>query len=292
MADTEFSVKVDDEDIKLDLVDATLEQQNEANRIYNKAFADALKSGALLRAETDKVLKERGIWDDDKEEKLVSLQKEISQKLKVINGGNIKLWSDARSLALEVGDLRNDMRALLSERNNLDNNTVEAQAENMRFSYFVSACTVHNDSKQPYFASLADYRNSTSVVSIEAAQHYMDLLYGVGSDFEKGLPENKFMLKYGLCDDSLRLTNKEGEFVDREMRVTNEDGRYIDNGGNFVNIDGERLDEEGQLLVENLPFLDEDGEIIEAKEEALKVKEVEEDSTVEENTEQEKPIEV
>ena len=289
MTDTEFTVKLEDGEVKLSLVDANVEQQNEANRIYNKTFADSLKSGALLRAETERVLKERGIWDDNKEEKLVDLQKRISKKLKTINGGNIKLWSSARILALEVTDLRNEMRSFLAERNNLDNNTAEAQAENARFSYFVSACTVKED-KQPYFTDLADYQNSTSLVALEAARHYMDLLYGVGSDFEKALPENKFMIKYGLCDDSLRLTNKKGYFVDRDMKLTNEEGRYIDSEGNFVNVDGELLDEEGQLLVEPLPFLDEEGDVIEEDvvEDVTVEDKVEEDVTVEESTKTEK----
>ena len=274
MSDTEFTVTLDDNEIKLFLVDATIEQQNEANKIYNKTFADSLKSGALLRAETERVLKERGIWDDEKEQELIDTQKEIRQKLKTINSGNIKLWSDARNLALGVKKLRYEMRNLLVERTNLDNNTAEAQAENMRFSYYVSVCTVA-ENKQPYFNDLNDYLNCKTVVGFEAAKEYADLLYGLGSDLDKSLPENKFMLKYNLCNDDLKLINKDGCFVDDDMRLINKDGRYIDKNDNFVNVDGESVDDAGNLVVEEqLPFLDEDGDVIPLEVEESETKEV------------------
>lgn len=277
MSENNFTVKVDDNELKLRMAEATVEQQNEASKIYNKTFADSLSSGALLRAQTDKILEERGIWNEDKQNELVTLQKQIGKKLKKINGGNIKLWSDARNLALEVRDLRDEMRVLLVDRNGLDNNTAEAQADNIKFSYFVSVCTINEATNKPHFGSLSEYLNSNDIVALESAKKYADILYGIGSDFEKELPENKFLTKYGLCNDDLRLVNKEGHFVDDEMRLIDEDGRYVDADGNFVNIDGDPIDDDGNLTVDAQPFLDEDGD-------AIKIEEVETDSEVEEQT--------
>ena len=249
--------------------EATLQQQNEATKVYNRAFRDALESGALLRNKLEDYMRNQGMWNDEKQADLALMQREILDKEKQLAKGGIRL-SVAKDAALEMADKRAEIRAMLMERNSLDSSTAEGQADNARFDYLVSATLVYNDSNKPYFKDLADYRNkNTEAVSLEAARRLAQKLYGLDSNHEQNLAENKFLREFDFVDEDLRLLNKDGKLVDREGNLVNEDGRYIDEEGNLIDVDGNRVNEEGDYEFKRQPFLDDDGKPIEeAKEES------------------------
>ena len=249
--------------------EATLQQQNEATKVYNRAFRDALESGSLLRNKLEDYMRNQGMWNDEKQADLELMQKEILDKEKQLAKGGIRL-SVAKDAALEMADKRAEIRAMLMERNSLDSSTAEGQADNARFDYLVSATLVYNDSNKPYFKDLADYRNkNTEAVSLEAARRLAQKLYGLDSNHEQNLAENKFLREFDFVDEDLRLLNKDGKLVDREGNLVNEDGRYIDEEGNLIDVDGNRVNEEGDYEFKRQPFLDDDGKPIEeAKEES------------------------
>ena len=247
--------------------EATLQQQNEATKVYNRAFRDALESGALLRNKLEDYMRSQGMWNDEKQADLELLQKEILDKEKQLAKGGIRL-SVAKDAALEMSDKRAEIRAMLMERNSLDGSTAEGQADNARFDYLVSATLVYNDSNKPYFKDLADYRNkNTEAVSLEAARRLAQKLYGLDSNHEQNLAENKFLQEFKFVDKDLRLINKDGKLVDREGNLINEDGRYIDEEGNLIDLDGNPVNEEGDYEFKRQPFLDDDGKPIEDKKE-------------------------
>lgn len=267
----EFEVEEKGKTIKraFKISEATLQQQNEATKVYNRAFRDALESGALLRNKLEDYMRNQGMWNDEKQADLELMQKEILDKEKQLAKGGIRL-SVAKDAALEMADKRAEIRAMLMERNSLDSSTAEGQADNARFDYLVSATLVYNDSNKPYFKDLADYRNkNTEAVSLEAARRLAQKLYGLDSNHEQNLAENKFLREFDFVDEDLRLLNKDGKLVDREGNLVNEDGRYIDEEGNLIDVDGNRVNEEGDYEFKRQPFLDDDGKPIEeAKEES------------------------
>ena len=126
---------------------------------------------------------------------------------------------------------------------------------------------MYNDSNKPYFKDLADYRNrNTEPVALEAAKRCAQKLYGLDSNHEHNLAENKFLKEFSFIDEDLRLINNDGKLVDREGNLVNEDGRYIDGDGNLVDVDGNPVTVEGEYDFERQPFLNEDGKPIESKE--------------------------
>ena len=194
---------------------------------------------------------------------------------KKIAKGGIRL-KVAKDLALEMSDKRVEMRNILMQRNSLDGNTAEGQADNARFDYLVSASLVYSDSGKPYFKDLADYRNrSTEPVAIEAARRLAQLVYGLDSNYEKNLPENKFLSDFEFVDNDLRLINNEGQYVDREGNLLNEDGRFVDYEGNLIDRECNPVTEDGEYKFDQAPFLDDDGNPI-VKEEASAEEETEE----------------
>jgi hypothetical protein len=245
----------------------SLNDQREAQKVYNQAFTDAVKSKSVVRAKLDDLLQDQGLWNEEKQAKFTGLQRELLEGEKKLAKGGFSL-NEAKDLAVKMRRIREDIRDLISVRTSLDNHSAEGQADNARFNYLVSACLVYNDTKQTYFLNMEDYLNRAGEqIATLAAQNLANMLYGLDNDYESTLPENKFLKKYRFVDEKLRLIDKKGRFIDSEGRLIDEAGRYIDDSGNFVDKFGNRVDAQGEYVVESKPFLDDDGNPVVSDEE-------------------------
>lgn len=254
-----FDANIDGKSVTLAVVSPSLEDQREATKIYNTAFSDALKAKAVVRAKLDDLLVEQGLWDERKQNQFTELQSKVLDGERKLAKGGISL-AEAKKTALEMKKVREELRELISVKTNLDTHTAEGQADNARFNYLVSACTVYNDTKKKYFNSYDEYINkSADLVAILAAQNLAGMLYGLDADYESKLPENKFLKDYKFVDEKLRLVNKEGKLVDENGRLIDENGRFINEKGEFVDKDGNVVTKDGDYVVEFSPFLDDNG---------------------------------
>lgn len=254
-----IEVEIAGKKTELAVVRPNAKQRQEGLKYYNKAFREALESGAILRPKIESVMREQKLWDDNKENSLRQLQNKIAENEKKLKSGGIKL-SEAREIAISLRKQRAEIRTLTSEKINLDNNSAEAQADNAQFNYYVSACTVYGDNGKPYFKSYDEYmsKDDDPVVS-KAASAMAQIIYNLEEDYDKKLPENEFLVKFKFADQSLHLINKQGKKIDSEGRLVDDEGRYIDDNGNYIDINGDKIDKEGNYIVEHTPFLDEDG---------------------------------
>lgn len=254
-----FTVTINDKEVEFLIKSPSLSEQREAQKVYNQAFSDAVKSGCIVRGRLEDLLKEQGLWDDNKQLKMTTIQQEILDGEKSLAKGGISLNS-AKQIALKMKTLREDLRELIAVRTNLDNHTAEGQADNAKFNYLVSCCLVYKDSKKKYFDNYEDYLSRASeLVAIRAAQILANMLYGLDNDYEKKLPENKFLIKYKLVDSNLRFINKDGKFVDEDGRLVDENGRYINEKGQFVDKNGNLVDDNGEYVTDFQPFTDDNG---------------------------------
>lgn len=255
---------------------------------YNKAFRKALDSGALLRQKLSDYMTEQGIWDDTKQQKNDYFVDEINAKEKTINSGGIRL-SEAKEIALELRGLRYEFREFIAEKNALDQNSVEGQADNARFSELVRLCMLNPTTKKPYFQTQKDYdANGDQPWVAQASSELASMIYGLDPDYDNKLAENKFLKEFNYVNDDLRLVNNSGHLVDLEGNLIDEDGRYVayrddkqtEENKYFINRSGVEVvsitDEDGDVTwVEKgkevrQPFLDEDGNpILSAKKEDL-----------------------
>ena len=257
---------------------------------YNKAFRKALDSGALLRQKLDDYMREQDIWSDEKQKKNDEYVDSIQKMEEALQGGGIKL-SEAKEIALKLRETRAEFQGFLAERNALDQNSVEGQADNARFSELVRLCMLNPSTKKPYFQTQKDYDSAADQPwVIKAAGELAGMLYGLDPDYDKKLTENKFLKEFNYVNEDLRLIDKEGHTVDGDGRLIDDVGRFIayrtpeaqaakdEEQRYYVNRDGEEVvcikDENGEEtwvrkeLAERKPFLDDDGnEIITAKKE-------------------------
>lgn len=240
-----------------------LEIQREAQKVYNRAFSDAIQSGALLRAKLQDFMESQGLWDNEKQEKLKSLQNDIMNDERKLAKGGFAL-SEARNLSIELRKKRIQIAELVSTRSSLDGNTAEGQADNQRFNYLVSACLVYNDSRKPVYGTMDEYLlESSSDVAIQGAEALAKMLYDLSDDFESKLPENQFLKKFNFVNDDFKLVNEDGKLVDTDGRLINEEGNFVDENGDTVDRDGNKVDEDGNYVFEDTqPFLDKDGKPI------------------------------
>jgi hypothetical protein len=254
-----FETEIDNKKVELAVRSPSLQDQREATKIYNTAFSDALKAKAVVRAKLDDLMVDQGLWDAKKQKQFTDIQSTILEGERKLAKGGIGL-SEAKKIAFEMKKQREELRELISVKTSLDTHTAEGQADNARFNYLVSVCTVYNDSKKPYFNNYDDYLNRASEpAAILAAQNMANMLYGLDNDYENKLPENKFLSDYKFVDDKLRLIDKQGRLIDSEGRLIDESGRFINEKGEFVDKDGNPVSKDGDYIVEFKPFLDDDG---------------------------------
>jgi len=264
----EFKITEDDGTFKeYKMYEPSFADHREAKKVHNTAFNDAIESDGMLRDELQRKLKEKGAWTDSQDVEYDEIGTKIASGTKRLAEGGFSL-KEARKLAIEISVLRNKRRDLLMEISKLDNVTVEGQAENASFNYLVSACLVYNegDKEVKYFSGLEDYLNrGNSEVATTAANTLAGLLYDIGTDAEKNLPENKFLLEYGFVNDELGFINKDGRKIDADGRLVDDDGRLINEDGKFVDINGELITADGEYIVDFKGFLDDSGEIVAVK---------------------------
>ena len=235
----------------------------DAQLVYKQSFSSALKSGAILRQKLDQVMREQGIWDDTKQKEYDQIMVDINDNEKRLAGGGIAL-SEAKALAVEMRGLREDFRGLIAERTSMDGNTAEGQADNSRFNYLVYACMLDQEGKR-VFDSFDHYEErADEPFVVDSAAALAERLYGLDPDYDKNLPENKFLQDYSFVDKDLRFVNDDGHLVDLDGRLVDDDGRFIkyDNDGNkvYIDIDGNVVTEEGDYKMDFSPFLDDSGE--------------------------------
>lgn len=254
-----FTVEYEGKQLKLAVEMPTAKEMTEASKPYNKAFSDALKNGAILKHCIEKILKEQGLWDDEKKaewEKLQAENLEIEKKL----GRDTKSGETQETLvklAKKAKENRVKIAELNAPRTSLDNNTVESQAENVRFNHLVANCTRYEDTGKVFFKNFDEYVNeaNTHPVAKAAADKFAHLFYNVKEDWLADLPENKFLIKKGLAKYfpgyGVHYINADGKPVDEDGRVLRPDGRYVNAKDELVDKYGDRLDEDGNYIFDD-----------------------------------------
>jgi len=230
----------------------TPKQYEKARMTFNATFRKALESGAMLKQKLETYMREQNLWDDAKQSKVSEILAILTTGQVALEKGGIKL-NEAKDIALKMSNARAEMIELLQERNALEANTAEGQAQNMEFNHLVSLCTVYNLDGKPYYNSLDEYLEDDSEIALKSAQSLASLIYNT-EESRLDLPENKFLVKYKFVDEKLR-------FIDKQGRLVDSNGRLVDEEGNFINEAGERVDGNGELLKETVfaPFLDDEG---------------------------------
>ena len=103
---TGYSTLASHQEVELTVKAPSPKNQRESQKIYNRAFSDAISSGSIIRARLDGVMKDQGLWNDEKEKEYQTIQKLILDKERILAKGGISL-EKAKREALEMQKHRN-----------------------------------------------------------------------------------------------------------------------------------------------------------------------------------------
>jgi len=243
----------------------TRKELNDSQIVYNKVWRESLEKKAILRQKLNDYLIEQGVWSDDKQKQYEDFIKKINERELLIKKGGIPL-KKAKGIALELKKLRVEFRDLIAERTAYDTNTAEGTADNSRFDYLVSVCTLDPSTKKPVFKDLDDYNERGGESwAIKAASELANYIYNLDPSYEKNLPENNFLAKFNFTDKEGRFVNKEGHLISIDEngveRLIDEEGYFIaynESGEKYyVNRDGEKVERDQDIVT--AAFLDDDG---------------------------------
>lgn len=241
-----MTVKVGDQEKVITIKYPTSRIEAEANMYASKIFAKLAKEqneggSLLLRAQLDEYLRSIGLYTENDIKNITEIQETIDKlEAALIKGGAKK--SEGRKTAIELRRNRYTLLLLLAKRMEYDRNTIEYHSESGRINYIISKCLC-DEAGDPIFNSVEDYEFDDTGLKddlVEAIKRVGSICSSYDPDYEKKLPENKFLSKYGFCNESFDLIDSEGHLV-------NEHGKRIDKDGNELNENGEVVKVEKEI---------------------------------------------
>lgn len=224
----------------------------DAQRVSAKVWTDCVRDKIMTKKELNNFLYENGIWDKKKDLEQVLISDQIQELEKQLYTGGDKgkemKASEAKDLAIQMRVKRIELRDLIAEKMELEQNTAEAIADNAKFDYLVSRSTFFENG-DPVYKNVEDYEaNADSPIGSAAATALAEMLYALDKNFEANLPENKFLASQNMVNEELSLVDDEGHTVDTKGRRINEFGHYLNDEGQRTDVDGNLLDEEGNYI--------------------------------------------
>ena len=253
------TVKVNGEERVVEIHKPTPKIEAEGNMASSKVFAKLVKEKAedgksayILRSQLNSYLADIGIYSDEDINDINTFGDRIKELEELLAKGGRKK-SEGREAAIELRKLRYAMYTLLMRQTQFDKNTVEHFADNARMNYLVTKCICF-EGGAPIWTSVDDYESDSALQDMLAEP--VGILAGMISqydpEFENNLPENKFLKKYGFCDDKYRLINKDGQLVDTAGNLIDEDGNQVVKVEEPESV-GEFLEDEGDV-VSSVPY--------------------------------------
>lgn len=227
-------VKIGDETKKIEVHKPTPKMEAQANMESSKVFARLIKQknddGAaafILRSQLNDYLAKAGVYTEQDIEDLGAFADRIKELEDILSKGG-KKKSEGKTAAIELKRLRIAMYSLLLKQAEYDKNTVEHYAENARMDYLITKCVTF-EGGGAIFKNVEDYENDEVMqrALVEPIRELAAIVSSYDPDFEKNLPENKFLIKYGFANEDLRLVNKDGQLVDENGNLVDEDGNKI-----------------------------------------------------------------
>jgi hypothetical protein len=245
-------IEVDGKKVKVLVKRPSGAVSTKAGRVAAKVWTECIEDGIMTKKELKAFMEKRGIWTSKKDKTESDLQQEIAdleKELALGNGKTAKIRaSQGKDLAIKIRQKRIDLRDLISERLGLEGNTAEALSDNARFDYLVACCTYYENGEKVY-KTLEEYEErADDEIAFAAASAMAEMMYSLDNDFEKALPENKFLNKHHFTNEDGALINDKGQTVDLQGRLINSDGYYVNEDGDRIDIDGNLLDENGRYI--------------------------------------------
>jgi hypothetical protein len=252
MVNHKMTVTVDDKELTLVVSQPNDKQETDADIYSSQVFAKLAREknedgspAYMVRAKLDEFLRDCGIYTEKDFNNLSDIADRINSLESKLYAGQMSK-KEGRKLAVQLRIARYELLVLLNRKAAYDVNTIEHHCQNARMDYLITECIRLEDGSK-IFKSVADYKTDTDIKPhiLPCITKLASMVSSYDEDYEKKLPENKFLIKYGFCNEALDLVDPEtGKRVNEDGDFVNEDGELIDADGNVVDALGNKADRE------------------------------------------------
>lgn len=261
----EVEVKLEDGTVKKVLVKKPSNKLlSDAQLLGAKVWTNCTRDGIMTKKELEVFMRNRNIWDAEKDQQQQALVDSISSlERELALGTDGKLTKKrGKEIAISMRRLRLMLRNLISERLSLEQNTAEALSENAKFDFLVANCVYLEDGNTKVYNSLEDYSmKADDEVAYASANALAQMMYSIDKEFEEKLPENKFLKKFNFVNSDLSLVDAENNLVDIDGKRIDNEGYYLNEDGNRVDLEGHVLDSDGALALQ-AEYVDDEPEAV------------------------------
>lgn len=261
----QVEVKLEDGTVKKVLVKKPSNKLlSDAQLLGAKVWTNCTRDGIMTKKELEVFMRNRNIWDSEKDQQQQALVDSISNlERELALGTDGKLTKKrGKEIAISMRRLRLMLRNLISERLSLEQNTAEALSENAKFDFLVANCVYLEDGNTKVYNSLEDYSmKADDEVAYASANALAQMMYSIDKEFEEKLPENKFLKKFNFVNSDLSLVDAENNLVDIDGKRIDNEGYYLNEDGNRVDLEGHVLDSDGALALQ-AEYVDDEPEAV------------------------------
>lgn len=172
-----------------------VEQGQESDMAYAKAFNSSLKNGIVPRATMDFYIRDNGIWPQENETRIAELTDKIKDTLIALK---TEKDNDKRDeLRFNFVNQRNEILLLNSQKQALYNNTAEAKGEEAKISSLVWKCVQNEDGKRVWETE-KDFLNERD---IELVSSLLEKFVMFTSGLENRMNEIDSILENPIVED-------------------------------------------------------------------------------------------
>lgn len=166
--------------------------RKESDAVYAKSYRKAIAEGFFLEAEVDNIIKDRGIKAYNEKERK-EIDKEIKDFEIKFNSSSFSSFEEGMTAYNRILELRKGLDDLDRAKRELSTQSASIQAENERFSYFVTHCSFTVDNERVW-DKVEDYKDDLSELSNKFATEMIHIIYDgtreLMAELEKIRPEN------------------------------------------------------------------------------------------------------
>jgi hypothetical protein len=207
----------DDEELVLKFVRPSQKVLNKSDLIYRTAFSKALREGVLTNAEVDKILRERGIWDDTKEEEAAEIRTKINGLEEKLADSSLTNKQGA-ALCAEVSKTRLELLRHNSIYTTVADNTCENMGNEARTQYLCAACVYDNKTGLKVYKDVEDFKDRLDEVAAldsyrETMISSLEVVMGrdLPSDLTEEYAERKWLQERNLDASGEELKDDDAE---------------------------------------------------------------------------------
>lgn len=184
----EFTSTIEGKEVKLKLLVENVDIERRCDTEYHIAYTQLMKKGILPKATLEKQMSELGIWSEQDEETLTSLQRQLVDLQIKLEESNTH--EEGLAIAKEMGELRADCLKLIEGKAAVLSNSCESLADAIRRDAYIAYATVYAETNKRVFKDYHDFMlRAHEQVVLDAREQLLAIASKTFQDSLTYLPE-------------------------------------------------------------------------------------------------------